>query len=94
MDITQQTTTQIEQVKFNQEEINELSAIRQAFEETTLALGQLELQKREVKKNETRINDKLTSIEAQEKVFLDKIVAKYGEGTFDIATGIFTPRKK
>lgn len=94
MDIIQQTTTQTEQVKFNQEEINELSAIRQAFEETTLALGQLELQKREFKKNETRINDKLTSIEAQEKVFLDKIVAKYGEGTFDIATGIFTPRKK
>lgn len=94
MDITQQATTQTEQVKFNQEEINELTAIRQSFEETTLALGQLELQKRELKKNETRINDKLTSVEAQEKVFLDKIVAKYGEGTFDIATGIFTPRKK
>lgn len=97
MDITQQTgitqVTATEQTKFSQEEINELSAIRQAFEETTLALGQLELQKRELKKSENRINERLASIEAQEKVFLDKIVGKYGEGTFDIATGIFTPKK-
>lgn len=94
MDITQQATTQSEQIKFSQEEINELGTIRQAFEETTLSLGQLELQRRELKKSENRINERLTSIEAQEKVFLDKIVAKYGEGTFDIATGVFTPRKK
>jgi hypothetical protein len=79
--------------KFSQDEIEEISAIRQGYEETTLALGQLELQKREVKKNETRINERLVAIENQEKVFLDKIVAKYGEGTFDINTGIFTPKK-
>ena len=79
--------------KFNQDEITELSAIRQGYEETTLALGQLELQKREAKKNETRINERLIAIENQEKVFLDKIVAKYGEGTFDINTGIFSPKK-
>lgn len=80
-------------IKFNQEEITELSAIRQGYEETTLTLGQLELQKREVKKNETRINERLIAIENQEKVFLDKIVAKYGEGTFDINTGVFSPKK-
>jgi hypothetical protein len=79
--------------KFSQDEINELATIRQGYEETTLALGQLELQKREVKKNETRINERLVAIENQEKVFLDKIVAKYGEGTFDINTGIFSPKK-
>lgn len=98
MDITQQTgiaeVSSTGQIKFSQEEINELAAIRQSFEEATLALGQLELQKREAKKAEGRVNERLTAIEAQEKVFLDKIVAKYGEGTFDIATGIFTPKKK
>lgn len=92
MDITNQTTA-TGPVKFSQDEINELSAIRQAYDDTTLALGQLELQKREVLKREKAINEKLIAIEAQEKVFLDKIVAKYGEGTFDIATGVFTPRK-
>lgn len=94
MELNQTTQTLVtEPTKFSQDELNEVSAIRQAYEETTLALGQLELQKREIKKSETRVNDRLTAIENQEKVFLDKIVAKYGEGTFDIATGIFTPKK-
>jgi hypothetical protein len=79
--------------KFNEAEIAELTEIRQAYDQTTLALGQLELQKREVKKNETKIEEKLIAVEAQEKLFLDKIVAKYGEGSFDIATGLFTPKK-
>jgi len=79
--------------KFNDAEIAELTDIRQAYDRTTLALGQLELQKREVKKNETKIEEQLIAVEAQEKVFLDKIVAKYGEGSFDIATGLFTPKK-
>lgn len=78
---------------FDATEIAELSAIREAYEQITIALGQLEMQKREVTKNEKRVNEKLTSVEAQEKLFLDKIVAKYGEGTFDINTGIFTPKK-
>lgn len=79
--------------KFDQTEISELSGIRQVYEEITLGLGQLEIQKREVRKNENRVNDRLTAIENQEKVFLDKIVAKYGEGTFDINTGVFTPKQ-
>lgn len=91
MDIN--TNTAQEPLKFNQDEINELSTIRKAYEEATINLGQLEMQKRELVKNEKRISEKLTSIENQEKVFLDKIVAKYGEGTFDINTGVFTPRK-
>lgn len=92
MDINQ-TNTSVEPVKFSQDEINELATIRRGYEDLTLALGQLELQKRELAKNEKRIGERLTATEAQEKVFLDKIVAKYGEGTFDIATGVFTPRK-
>ena len=79
--------------KFNDAEIAELTDIRQAYDRTTLSLGQLELQKREVKKNETKIEEQLIAVEAQEKVFLDKIVAKYGEGSFDISTGLFTPKK-
>ena len=89
---TTQDTTQPRQ--FDAAEIQELSAIREAYEQVTLSFGQLEMQRREVLKNEKRINERLTTIEAQEKAFLDKIMAKYGEGTFDIATGVFTPRAK
>ena len=91
MDINQNTSS--DQVKFSQAEVDELAGIRRSYEEITLALGQLELQTRELAKNEKRINERLTASEAQEKVFLDKIVAKYGEGTFDIQSGVFTPKK-
>jgi hypothetical protein len=77
---------------FDASELQELTAIREAYEQATISLGQLEMQKRELAKTEKRVNERLTAIEAQEKVFLDKIVAKYGEGTFDINTGIFTPK--
>jgi len=94
MELTSTPATLYQQpTKFTGEEIAELGVIRQSYDQATIALGQLEIQKRNLRKNEVRINDTLTAIENQEKVFLDKIVAKYGEGTFDINTGIFTPKK-
>lgn len=93
MEISQTATTANTPIKFDATEIQELSAIREAYEQSTVSLGQLEMQKRELAKNEKRVNERLTAIETQEKAFLDKIVAKYGEGTFDINTGVFTPRK-
>lgn len=93
MDISNNQAAATSPVKFSQDEINELTNIRTGYDEITLTLGQLELQKRELSKNEKRVNEKLVAIENQEKVFLDKIVAKYGEGTFDINTGIFSPKK-
>lgn len=87
---TTQDTTQPRQ--FDAAEIQELTTVREAYEQLTLSLGQLEMQKRELSRNEKRIHERLVAVEAQEKVFLDKIMAKYGEGTFDIATGVFTPK--
>ena len=49
MDINQNTAS--DQVKFSQAEVEELTGIRRSYEEITLALGQLELQKRELAKN-------------------------------------------
>ena len=88
---TTQDTTQPRQ--FDAAEIQELTLIREAYEQITLTLGQIEMQKREVIKNEKRANERITAVETQEKLFLEKIMARYGEGTFDIATGIFTPKK-
>lgn len=96
MDISNSTNTTeaTGPIKFNAEELAELNGVREAYEQATVGLGQLEMQKRELSKAEKRIAERLAAIEAQEKTFLDKIVARYGEGTFDIATGVFTPRKK
>ena len=93
MDITNNTQN-IATKQFDSVEINELKDIRTSYEQITLALGQLEMQKRELKKNEQKVDERLTALVAQETVFLNKVVEKYGEGTFDISTGIFTPKAK
>jgi hypothetical protein len=89
----QAAASQVGPKQFNADEIAELTIIRESYEQLTLSLGQLQMQKREMEKNEKKVNEKLLSTENQEKVFLDKILAKYGEGTFDINTGVFTPKK-
>lgn len=89
---TQPTTPSTGPRQFDASEIQELTEIREAYEQATLTLGQIEMQKREVVKNEKKINEKMNAIEAQEKLFLEKIMLKYGEGTFDITTGVFTPK--
>lgn len=91
MELKAQTTAT---KQFDPSEVKELTDIRAAYEQMTVTLGQLSLQKRELAKNEKKAEEQLVALEAQEKVFLDKIVAKYGEGTFDIATGVFTPKAK
>lgn len=92
MELNQNTQNTTQPRQFDAAEIQELTTVREAYEQLTLSLGQLEMQKRELSRNEKRIHERLVAVEAQEKVFLDKIMAKYGEGTFDIATGVFTPK--
>jgi hypothetical protein len=86
-------STQPNQIKFTDEEVKELVALRNTYDQITVELGRLELQKRDIKKSETMILDRLSFTETSEKTFLDRIVAKYGEGNYDNETGIFTPKK-
>ena len=86
-------TTSSEPTKFTEEEMKELGDIRQSYEQITLALGRLYLQKREIDSEERRINNELENTEKAEKVLLQKILEKYGEGTVDPNTGVFTPKK-
>lgn len=95
MEINKQAPTVAnEPTKFTNEESNELAEIRSGFDKATLAFGQFYLQKREVERVETNLNNELVKLEEQEKAFLDKIVAKYGEGMLDPKTQIFTPKAK
>lgn len=80
------------QVKFTQEEVTEITSIRDSYEMAIGAMGRLEWQRREIKKAEAKLEADVAQLEAREKAFLDAIVAKYGEGSFDIATGVFTPK--
>ena len=93
MEIPNKPNQTPDQIKFSDSEIKELTDIRKAYERITNAFGQLYLQKRELDNNERRVQEELDATEKTEKVFLQKILEKYGEGTVDPNTGIFNPKK-
>ena len=80
-------------VKFTPEEMKEISDISAGFDEATIQFGRFYLRKLEIDNTEKFLKEQLDLLEKQEKAFLDKITAKYGEGTYDPTTGIFTPKK-
>jgi hypothetical protein len=81
-------------VKFTDDESKELADIRAGFDKAAITFGRLYLRRRDLEKTEAHLTTELDLLEKQEKAFLDKIVAKYGEGTYDSTTGIYTPKKK
>jgi hypothetical protein len=81
------------QIKFSDSEMKELSDIRESYEKITTAFGQLYLQKRELDNNERRVQEELEITEKAEKALLQRILEKYGEGTVDPNSGVFTPKK-
>ena len=78
-------------VKFTAEEMKQIADIREGFDRAVVAFGRFYLQQRDLKRTEERLNAEVAEMEKQEKEFLDKIVAKYGEGYYDTATGVFSP---
>jgi predicted transcriptional regulator len=80
--------------KFTTEEQREIKSIRDGFDRATVTFGNLYLQKLELEKHEKQLQKEFELLQNQEKSFIDKVVAKYGEGTYDQATGVFTPGKK
>jgi hypothetical protein len=81
-------------VKFTGDEAKELAEIRVGFEKATITFGKFYLQRRDLEKAEAQLNAEMALLEKQEKAFLDRIVAKYGEGSYDPQTDVFTPKKK
>ena len=86
------------EVKFTQEELDSISNIRTTYQNIQAGFGQLKVQRLLL----TQQLDGLTSAEQQleveykdvqesEKKLVDTLNKKYGQGTLDVETGIFTP---
>ena len=87
-----------EEVKFTEEELkqvqeiqNEYSSIQNTFGQLKMAKLRLEEQMDNLNKNEHDNLKKLSEISDKEKKFLDEITKKYGQGTLNPETGIFSP---
>ena len=89
-----------EETKFTEEELKQVKEIQDSYFDIQNQFGQLSLAKLRLNQqlegldnSENDLNEKFTKIQTNEKTFLDGITEKYGEGSLDPETGVFTPNK-
>jgi hypothetical protein len=87
-------------IKFTDEELTEAKFILQKYQEKTVKLGQLSLDRfvvedrlARIKEIENSLKEEFIEIQKIERSFLDTVTGKYGEGALDIVNGTFIPRK-
>lgn len=87
-----------EVIKFTEEEIEKIGKFRTEFSEVTARLGEVEIeltlietQKTNIENYKAQLKQKYLELREAEIKLAGELKEKYGEGEFDINTGIFTP---
>jgi len=83
--------TMPEEVKFTEEELTQVQNIQKSYLNVQNQFGQLKLAQIRLDEQEVDLEEALKSIQSEEKKFLDGITSKYGQGTLNPETGVFTP---
>ena len=79
------------EVKFTEEELKQVQNIQTSYQNIQSQFGQLKLAQIRLDEQEVELEDALKQIQSEEKKFLDGITDKYGQGTLNPDTGVFTP---
>ena len=89
-----------EQIKFTDEELQEIQSIQNDYNDVAAKFGQIEVQKilmsqqsETIDKSHEGLQSDYRKIQKIEKDLSEKLNEKYGTGTLDIKTGIFTPQQ-
>ena len=80
-----------EDIKFSDDELKKITEIRTAYAEITNRFGQIQLTKYNLQKQEEQAEIDFESVKVKEQEVLKAITEKYGPGTLDPNTGVFTP---
>ena len=80
-----------EEVKFTEEELTQVQNIQLSYQNVQNQFGQLKMAQIRLDEQEVDLENNLKSIQDEEKKFLDGITDKYGQGTLNPETGVFTP---
>jgi len=80
-----------EEVKFTEDELTQVQNIQKSYANVQNQFGQLKLAQIRLDNDEVTLEDALKSIQDEEKKFLDGITEKYGQGSLNPETGVFTP---
>ena len=89
-----------EDTKFTKEEMDMISKIQETYLDIQQKLGQVSLSKLKleqqaevINKMEEELLENFKKTQKEEKDFVDGVTKKYGDGTLDPESGIFTPNK-
>ena len=80
-----------EEVKFTEEELTQVQNIRQEYVSIQQSFGQLKLAQINLDNQEIDLENALKNTQDKEQSFLEGITKKYGQGTLNPETGVFTP---
>jgi|TARA_B100001939_G_C16566678_1_gene456794 predicted nuclease with TOPRIM domain len=87
-------------VKFTKDELNSIEELRNNYNSVTNALGMLEVSRMQTEKRLEAIEGDKIRLETQyeqltmaEKELINSLTEKYGQGSIDINSGVFTPVK-
>ena len=89
-----------EEVKFTQPELDKVKSIQEKYYNVQMDLGNLQIARFRLKNqlsqldnNELDLQKKFIEIQDEEKKFLEDTTEKYGEGSLNPETGVFTSEK-
>ena len=80
-----------EEVKFTEEELKQVQDIQNKYISIQNQFGQLKLTQINLDNQEIDLEEALKNLQTEEKKFLDLTTEKYGQGTLNPETGVFTP---
>ena len=84
-------TETVNEKKFSQEELEKISEIKSNYDTITLRMGQLHFELESLKKEKNNLEAAFNDNRESEIAFAQQLTQKYGKGSLDISTGIFTP---
>ena len=91
--LAEKLTEKQSEVKFTEEEMNQVQNIQTSYTNIQNAFGQLKMSTLRLEQREVDLEENLKSMQEEEQKFLDGITEKYGVGTLNQETGVFTPTK-
>ena len=80
-----------EDIKFSDDELKSIEEIRAEYLSITNQFGQISLTRLNLEKQEEKAKSEFEKIRAKESKVLQGITEKYGPGSLDPNTGVFTP---
>ena len=80
------------EIKFTEEELKGLQGLQEGYQEKQVLLGQLSVQKLVLRQqSDALVESEYEGVQQQERDLVKELNDKYGPGSLDPATGVFTP---